>query len=301
MTTRSLSSATLDTESKAVRPGENHEIARPGAWGEAARSLREHWPEYAIEGWALGTFMVSAAVFSTLFDYPGSPVHRAIADPNLRRLLIGGAMGLTAIGLIYSPWGQRSGAHMNPAVTLAFLRLGKVRTWDATFYTVAQFIGGSLGVLLSVAVIGSAFARPPVNYAATVPGPGGVTIAFGAEFTIAALMMFVILTVSNTERIAKLTGVCAGILVAMFITFEGPLSGMSINPARTFASAFPAGLWSHYWLYVLAPVIGMQFGALLHQLRTGPRGTSCAKLIHAADQRCIHCGFEPHPLVGEVQ
>jgi aquaporin Z len=275
--------------------------AARGTWATAARALREHWPEYAIEAWALGTFMVSAAVFSTLFDYPGSPLHQAIADADVRRLLVGIAMGLTAIALIYSPWGQRSGAHMNPAVTLTLLRLGKVRGWDAAFYTVAQFIGGTLGVLLSLAVIGSAFASPPVSYAATVPGPAGVTVAFGAEFVISALMMFVILTVSNTERVAKLTGLCAGILVATFITFEAPLSGMSINPARTFASALPGGTWAHFWLYVLAPLTGMQFGALLHSLRAGPAGTACAKLIHATDQRCIHCGFEPHRLVGEVQ
>jgi aquaporin Z len=263
--------------------------------------LRDHWPEYAIEGWALGTCMVSAAVFSTLLDYPGSPVHRAIADPDIRRMLVGIAMGLTAIGLIYSPWGRRTGAHMNPAVTLTFVRLGKVRGWDAAFYVLSQFIGGTLGVLLSLAVIGSAFALPPVNYAATLPGSAGVGIAFVAELTISMLMMLVVLTVSNTPRIEKLTGLCAGVLVATFITFEAPLSGMSINPARTFASALPGGLWSHFWLYVLAPLAGMQLGALLHVLRTGPRGTACAKLIHAADQRCIHCGFEPHRLVGEVQ
>jgi aquaporin Z len=270
-------------------------VLRPArdAWRAPARALRDHWPEYAIEGWALGTFMVSAAVFSTLFDYPGSPVHRAIADPDLRRLLVGVAMGLTAIGLIYSPWGRRSGAHMNPAVTLTFLRLGKVRGWDAAFYVASQFIGGALGVLLSLAVIGRAFALPPVNYAATLPGPAGVGGAFAAELAISTLMMLVVLTVSNTPRIEKLAGICAGILVAAFITFEAPLSGMSINPARTFASALPGGLWSHFWLYVLAPLAGMQLGAVLHELRTGPRGTACAKLNHATDQRCIHCGFEP--------
>jgi aquaporin Z len=270
--------------------------------------LRNHWPEYAIEAWALGTFMVSAAVFSTLFEYPGSPLHRAIADADIRRMLVGIAMGLTAIGLIHSPWGRRSGAHMNPAVTLTFLRLGKVRGADAAFYIAAQFIGGALGVLLSVAVLGDTFARPPVNYAATLPGPAGAGVAFAAELAISMLMMLVILTVSNTPRLEKLTGVCAGVLVAAFITFEAPLSGMSINPARTFASALPGGLWSYFWIYVLAPLAGMQLGALLHELRTGPHGTACAKLIHATDQRCIHCGFEPHcvaaephRLAGEVQ
>jgi len=90
-------------------------------------AIRGHWPEYLTEAAGLGLFMLSACVFTTLLEYPGSPAHQAIADPFLRRVLIGIAMGLTAVGLIYSPWGQRSGAHLNPSVTLAFWRLGKVQ------------------------------------------------------------------------------------------------------------------------------------------------------------------------------
>ena len=88
--------------------------------------LRKNWPEYLIEAWALGTFMVSAGACTMLSEHPSSPVRAAIADADIRRVLIGVCMGLTAIALIYSPWGKRSGAHMNPAVTLTFLRLGKV-------------------------------------------------------------------------------------------------------------------------------------------------------------------------------
>ncbi len=82
-------------------------------------------------------------------------------------------MGLTAIALIHSGWGKRSGAHMNPAVTLTFLRLGKIRPWDALFFVTAQIFGGIAGVLLVVAVFGHAFTDPPVSYAATQPGPAG--------------------------------------------------------------------------------------------------------------------------------
>jgi aquaporin Z len=96
-------------------------------------ALRVHWPEYLMEAWGLGTFMISAGAFVTLIEYPGSPVQQAIADPDIRRALIGLAMGLTAIGIIYSPWGQRSGAHINPSVTLTFLRLGKVAPWELHF------------------------------------------------------------------------------------------------------------------------------------------------------------------------
>jgi len=135
-------------------------------------ALGEHWPEYLIEAWALGSFMVSAGVVATLLGAPDSPVHRAIAGATWRNVAGGVAMGLTAIALIHSGWGKRSGAHMNPAVTLTFLRLGKIRPWDALFFAFAQILGGTAGVLLVAALFGHAFTDPPVSYAATLPGPG---------------------------------------------------------------------------------------------------------------------------------
>jgi aquaporin Z len=258
----------------------------------AAVSPRAHWPEYLIEGWALGMFMVSAGVFATVFDYPGSPLHHAIADANVRRALVGTAMGLTAIALIYSPWGKRSGAHMNPAITLAFLRLKHVARRDAAFYILAQFAGGTLGVLLVQSVLGDAFAQPPVAHVATTP-MHGVAIALGSEFVISFLMMTMVLRVSNSERYMRYTGLCAGVLVALFIGFEAPYSGMSMNPARSFASAFPGGHWSGLWIYFVAPILAMQAAVALHLKLRGVASVKCSKLLHTADQPCIHCGYEP--------
>src|SRR5262245_54432896 len=98
-----------------------------------------HWPEVLMEALGLGLFMVSAGVFGTVLESPASPVRAAIDDPLSRRAIMGSLMGLTAIGLIYSPWGRRSGAHINPAVTLTFLRLGRVKRTDALAYIAAQF------------------------------------------------------------------------------------------------------------------------------------------------------------------
>src|SRR5215469_17519551 len=141
-------------------------------------ALRSHWPEYLIEGWALGTFMVSAGLVATLLGAPASPLHRALPDSMWRNAVGGIAMGLTAIVLIHSGWGKRSGAHMNPAVTLTFLRLGKIHPWDALFFVIAQVAGGTLGVVVVASVLGSLFTGPPVSYAVTVPGPKGVAVAF---------------------------------------------------------------------------------------------------------------------------
>jgi len=105
-----------------------------------------NWPEYLIEAALLGLFMVSACLFTILLEHPASPLSQTVPAVFVRRLLIGCAMGLTAIALIYSPIGRRSGAHMNPSLTLSFLRLGKIERRDALLYVASQFVGGVSGV-----------------------------------------------------------------------------------------------------------------------------------------------------------
>src|SRR5512143_4206850 len=106
-------------------------------------ALRAHWPEYLIEAAGLGTFMISACVFGVLLFHPESPAHAALGNDFVRRIVMGLAMGGTAVAIIYSPWGQRSGAHINPSTTLAFLWLGKVTPTDAVFYIASQFVGAT--------------------------------------------------------------------------------------------------------------------------------------------------------------
>lgn len=259
----------------------------------ASRALREHWPEYLIEAWALGMFMVSAGVFTVFVEQPQFPVFHLIEDSTSRRLLIGLAMGATAVALIYSAWGKRSGAHMNPAVSIAFFRLGKMQVWDAVYYVLFQVLGGLAGVLVVQLVFQDAFTAPPVSYVVTIPGQAGIAVAFGAEFLMSLLLMFTILTVSNQGKWQHLTGLAAGALVAAYITLEAPLSGMSINPARTIASALPSGNWSHWWLYFIAPVLGMLAGVELYGRCWPGAIVRHAKLVWSDKQRCIHCGYTP--------
>jgi aquaporin Z len=253
------------------------------------RAVRAHWSEYGSEAFGLGLFMVSACGFGALLFHPASPVARLIPGDLGRRALMGVAMGLTAVMNIYSPWGRRSGAHLNPAVTLTFLRLGKVKRFDAAWYIAAQFIGGLLGAGLAALLFRRWIADPSVNYVATVPGMAGLLAAFIAEVGISFLLILVVLGVSNTPRLAGLTGIVAGALVALFITFESPISGMSMNPARTTGSAAFAHLWTGSWIYFLAPVLGMLLGAECY-LRVGrPRPVACAKMHHDLAVHCIFC------------
>jgi len=234
--------------------------------------------------------MVSASLFTMLLEHPASPAVAALPDALLRRLLIGIAMGLTALSLIFSPLGKRSGAHFNPAVTLAFWRLGKLRAADAFCYVAAQFLGGTAGAIAVAAAVPHLMAHASVNFVATVPGNAGTTAAFAAEFAISFVLMLAVLHVSNDARLARFTPFFAAVLVAAFITFEAPLSGMSMNPARTFASAFAGRIWTALWIYFVAPTLAMQCAAYVHR-RTG-RLVHCAKLHHHNGARCIfNCTF----------
>jgi len=199
-------------------------------------------------------------------------------------------MGSIIISIIYSPWGKQSGAHLNPSVTLTFLRLGKVKVWDACFYVLFQFLGGVTGVALVAALFGGVVAHPAVRYVVTVPGMEGLLVALGAEFVIAFGMMSLILTLTNTPRLERYTGLAAGLLVATYITLEAPFSGMSMNPARTFGSALAADLWNGIWIYFTAPPLGMLTAAEIYLWLRGRHGVSCAKLHHSNDKRCIFCG-----------
>ena len=251
------------------------------------RALTSHWPEYLIEASCLATFMVSANAFAVAIFHPASPLSGVLTDPLGARFLMGLAMGGTAIALIFSPWGKRSGAHMNPATTLAFYRLGRVSSWDAAFYVAAQFAGGLAGTLVAAATLRPWVADPAVDYAVTLPGPAGPWVAFAAEMAITFVMMTTVLVVSNTKRLARFTGLFAGALVALYITFEAPLSGMSMNPARTLGSAVFASNYMALWVYFTAPLAGMLLAAETY-VRTGRvRIAHCAKHHHENGQPCI--------------
>jgi aquaporin Z len=243
-----------------------------------------------MEAAGLGFFMISACLFGALYENPASPVRQAISSTLLRRVLMGVSMGLTSIVIVYSPWGKQSGAHINPSVTLTFLRLGKIAKWDALFYVLAQFAGAVLGVMVVAFFFGMAISDPAVRYVVTVPGQSGIGAALVAEFVIAFGMMSLVLHASNHHRLSRLTGLFAGALVATYITLEAPFSGMSMNPSRTLGSALPAEIFRGLWIYFTAPPLGMLCAAEIYLWWKGKFAVKCCKLHHDNDKRCIFCG-----------
>jgi aquaporin Z len=251
--------------------------------------LREHWPEYLWEALGLAIIMlvsVGITVFAEVF-LPHEWPHL------LRRVVEGLAIAATVVALIYSPLGLRSGAHFNPAVTLTFLTLGRVKRADAAFYVASQFAGAVVGILVAGLLLGSLVREPPVVWIVTQPGMHGAAIAFAAEFAISFLLMEVVLVTGGSSNLSRFTGVFVGALVFLYVCFEAPISGFGMNPARSFASAAASGSWRAFWIYLSAPTAGMLSAALLNRSVPALPLMSCAKLVHDDAYRCIHCGFVP--------
>ena len=232
-------------------------------------------------------YLCCTCVFATLLQHPASPIRHLIPSVIVRRAIFGILIGTTLTAIILTPWGQQSGGHLNPAVTWTFYRLRKLEFWDAVFYGIAQFSGATAGVAIATLLLQGAPAQPAIRYSATQPGSHGAGIAFAAEVLISFSLMFVVLIASNSRAVSRYTPYMVGGLYAVFITLEAPLSGMSMNPARTFGPAFLGSYWHGLWIYFLAPTLGMLIAAeLFLWLRCGI-GPYCAKLHHANHERCV--------------
>lgn len=235
----------------------------------------------------LALYMFFTCALATLLQDPASPVRQSIMSDVSRRALMGLVMGATLAAIVLSPWGKQSGGHFNPAITVTFYRLGKVGFWDTWFYVAAQFVGAVAGVVIAGYALRGAPGNSAVRYAVTAPGMYGRSVAFAAELAISFVLMLTVLVATNRARLAAYTPYFVGVLIAVYITFETPLSGMSTNPARTFGSAFHAGYWHALWIYFLAPTLGMLCAAEVFLRARGGVPPFCAKLHHANNKRCI--------------
>ncbi len=258
-----------------------------------------------MEAAGLAGFMIGASLLTTLLEHPDSPIQQLLGQqPTLRRVPLSLVLGGYIAGFIYSSWGRQSGAHLNPAMTWAFFRLGKIRFADALWYMLAQFTGAIAAAQLMKLLLGKLYAYPSVNYAATVPSHAAhaTAQAFAAEFIISFVMLFVMLVAINSRRLERLAGLLAGLLIGLFLLVETPYSGMSMNSARTFGSAFAAWHWRDLWIYFTAPPLAMLLAAEIFRRWKRQQVIACAKLWHSYNRRCIFCDQQagPHYPVNEA-
>jgi aquaporin Z len=251
-----------------------------------AATLRRHWPEYGIEALFLALFVLVAGMVSAWLQAPGGAHASLPVDLPARRVLAGVTVGLVLMAMIYSPWGRRSGAHLNPAITLAYLRLGKIGKWDAGFYLLAQVGGGLVAVALlrGGALLPSAV--PPTSLSASI-GPSGEWAAFATELVLSASAMLLVLFTTNHASWFRFTGMLYGLLVMLIVACSAPLAGFGMNLARLFAVDVSGDFAAVQWLNLLPPLLGMQLAVEAYRLFTGRTQVLCAKLAHNTRGRCI--------------
>jgi aquaporin Z len=236
-------------------------------------SFRKNKIHYFQEALGLGIFMISACLFYALLYSPDSPFNQKIPDMQTKNLIMSFCMGSTAFFIFYSPFTAPSGSHINPAVTLSFLRLGKMDPWDSLFYIIFQILGGLIAVILMAQILGPMLTAAPVHYAVTIPGKYGKAAAAATEFLTALLMMSLVLFSSANEKWKKYTRILSAMLVGSYVLIAGPISGFGMNPARTIASAIPANIYTAIWIYLSMPLTGMLSAAEIYKatLKRVPR------------------------------
>jgi aquaporin Z len=247
--------------------------------------------DYAAE--FAGTFLLLLVGLSAVVvDFAhGSPVPRWLPDENLRRLLTGILFAGGATAIVYSPLGRTSGGHINPAVTLGFFRMRKITRRSAAWYVVAQFAGALAGAV-AVRLLWGSLARD-VHLGATNPGRGGSAVSLVAEIAMTFLLVTLILRFIDEPRLQRFTPAAAGALVAFLVFVEAPLSGTSLNPARSLGPAVVAPDYAGFWVYLVAPPIGALLAVALY--RRHRRTVRCGKLIHAKGYACrfLDCEYTP--------
>ncbi|MBL7744654.1 MAG: aquaporin [Chitinophagaceae bacterium] len=224
-------------------------------------SFRSNYKHYLQEALGLAIFMISACFFSAVLFSGKSSLHAIIPGMMGKNIVMGVLMGATALFIFYSPWTASGGSHINPAVTLTFLRLDKMCRYDAMFFVLFQIFGGTIAVFSMQWSMGTILTEPPVSSSVTVPGKAGIVPALIMELCIAFATMTMVLFTSHHDKLKKYTRVFAACLVCTWVVVAGPVSGFGMNPARSFASALPSGIWTAFWIYVAAPVAGMLLAA----------------------------------------
>ena len=259
-----------------------------------ADAIALHWPEYLFEGIEFA-FMLAACSFGTLLFYTRSPVS-SMPSATVRLVFMGLAMGATAIAIILSPMGRRSGAHFNPIVSFTFFCLGRMHRLDALFYVGRSVSRRSTGRTCGT---DSAWCSSRLSLGA-LRGHGSRPLWVPAALLAECFMGLLTDDRRAAERqpcraLSRFTWLLVGLLVTLYVIAFSPVSGFSLNPARTVSSAIFAGVWTAMWLYFSAPVSGMLLAASLYVLTSGSEAVLCAKIYHDLHSPCpFRCRFLQH-------
>ncbi|MFL5826094.1 MAG: MIP family channel protein [Thermoleophilaceae bacterium] len=204
------------------------------------------------------------AAFALVFAGCGAIVADSHYHGALGTVGVALVFGLVIMVMVYAT-GHLSGAHINPAVTIAFTATRHFPPRDAVVYVAAQLSGATAGALALLAV----WTSKPAQLGATVPSVSAGS-AFVYEALLTAFLMFVIMAVAtDTRAVGAAAAIAIGGTIGLDALFGGPVTGASMNPARTFGPALVSGQWADFWVYVVAPVTGALIGGFAYQLVRG--------------------------------
>ena len=223
----------------------------------------------------------------------GSPIKALFPSPGLRRALTGFLFGTTGCLITLSPVGRISGAHINPIVSLAFRLKKRMSTRHMIGFVIAQLIGSVIGAF-PLLLWGHQGAS--VGYGATLPLAdeyalpliglhtpsldGPYLVAFLGELITSFLLVAGIFFFTGHKRLRRWTPFLIPPLYCVMVYAEGPLSGTSTNPARSFGPAIISGLWTGHWIFWLAPICGALLAVLLFKMPVLKWWTILPKLWH---------------------
>lgn len=228
-------------------------------------TLRKNYVLFLQEALGLFIFMISACFFDGFLEHKSTFIHLEIPNPHLRLAIMAIAMCLTALFIFLSPLTAPSGAFINPSVTIMRWRLGQISLENSIWYSIFQTIGGLSAVYLMGFLMGNILSSAPVNFVVTVPGKNiAIWEAVLSETLSAFFMITMVLFFSDIKKLKNTVPYLAAILVGVYVYITGPISGFGMNPARTFASAIPAGIYTDFWIYMLCPTVGMLLSAELY-------------------------------------
>jgi aquaporin Z len=246
-----------------------------------------------MEATELCVLMFCICFFGTLIYSNASPLKPLALSRTVQAFLMGIAIATTTFLIIRSPFGRRTGAHFNPAISIAYFYLGRIHRWDTFYYVASQFTGALAGVFVARQILGERLSATPVCYVITIPGDYGSSIAFVAEFLLSGLLMGVVLFATNHRRLTMFSPVIVSVITVFYYGLCSSLSGFSVNPARSFSSAIFAWIWQGIWIYFVAPCLGMLTAASIYARSEGRQRVYCAKVFHDLQSTCpFPCNFD---------